>query len=52
MTHVEGLVEADGTGLARVVVAALEIGQARALRVNGGVGVVGAVGAASASAEG
>lgn len=50
MTHVEGLVKADFTGLARGVVDTLEIRQARALRVHGRVGVVSASGAALASA--
>ena len=50
MTHVEGLVKADFTGLTRGVVDALEIRQARALRVHSRVGVVSASGAALASA--
>jgi hypothetical protein len=50
MTHVEGLVKANFTGLTRGVVDALEIRQARALRVHSRVGVVSASGAAFASA--
>jgi hypothetical protein len=50
MTHFEGLVKATFTGLTRGVVDALEIRQARALRVHSGGGVVSASGAALASA--
>ena len=50
MTHVKGLVKANFTGLTRGVVDALEIRQARALRVHSRVGVVSASGAALASA--
>ena len=50
MTHVEGLVKANFTGLTRGVVEALEIRQARARRVHSGGGVVRTGGAALASA--